>query len=278
MNIPGFRLRETAGIRYYTCDAFDQAPGLRHGFSTRSGGVSGNSTSMLNLGPTAWDVQANVLENRRRFLAALDLPHDCLATASQEHSAEFHIINAPIGQWNPQTRGDALATNSKRIALAVQVADCFPVLVFDPQTGSIAAVHAGWRGTLARILQRTLEGMKHCLGMNPADAWVAIGPGIRPCCLEVGPEVASAFEAAFPGARLHSPHSDTRDKYLLDLPRALMMQLSETGVPLQQRFDLGLCTRCHPDEFFSYRAEGNQAGRMMGIIGRIGYGGLGCRL
>jgi YfiH family protein len=265
MHTNGFNLNETSGLRYYTCAAFEHIPGLRHAFSTRLGGVSLASEQVLNLGHVPWDLPANVEENRRRFLSALGLPPAHLATVAQFHSAEFHIINCPAHQWNPRTRGDALVTAEQGIALAVQVADCFPVLVADPQTGTVAAVHAGWRGSLARILGRIIEGMGQ-QGADPADVLVALGPGIRPCCFEVGHEVASAFDAAFPGAHLCHTHPERQDKYLLDLPMALNVQLTEAGVPMQNRWDLGLCTRCNPGEFFSYRAEGSRAGRMMGVI------------
>ena len=268
MHINGFDLIESSGIRYYSCAAFEKIPRLRHAFSTRSGGISLASEQALNLGDVPWDLPANVEENRRRFLSALGLLPARLATVAQCHSAEFHIIDCPAHQWNPRTRGDALVTAEQGIALAVQVADCFPVLVADPQKGIIAAVHAGWRGSLARILRRILEGMGQ-LGADPADVLVAVGPGIRPCCFEVGLEVASAFDAEFPGEHLSHPHPERQDKYLLDLPMALNVQLSEAGVTPQNRWDLGLCTRCNPNEFFSHRAEGSHAGRMMGIICRV---------
>jgi polyphenol oxidase len=261
----GFKLRQTGGVSYYSCDALEQVPGLRHGFSTRLGGVSLDSEQALNLGPVSWDTVASVEENRRRFLSALCLTPDQLATVAQVHSAEFHIINGPAHQWNPRTRGDALVTAEKGIALAVKVADCFPVLIADPRTGLIAAIHAGWRGILARIVSRTIEGMQR-LGANPASLLVAIGPGIRSCCFEVGAEVSSAFDAAFPGSCLLRPHPERRQKFLLDLPLALDVQLTEAGVPTHNRWDIGLCTYCHPAEFFSYRRDGSHAGRMMGII------------
>jgi YfiH family protein len=268
MRTNAFTLCETSGLRYYTCAAFEQISGLRHAFSTRLGGVSLAPEPALNLGHVAWDSHANVEENRRRFLSVLGLAPALLATVAQIHSAEFHIIKSPAHQWNPRARGDALVTAEPGIALAVQVADCFPVLVADPQTGTIAAVHAGWRGSLARILGRIIEGMQR-QGADPTHILVAIGPGIRPCCFEVGPEVASAFDAAFPGELLCHPYPEHQGKYLLDLPMALNLQLSEAGIPPQNRWDLGLCTRCRPDEFFSYRAEGSRAGRMMGIICRV---------
>ncbi len=267
MHINGFNLNESSGVRYYSCAAFEKIPGLRHAFSTRFGGISLASEQALNLGHVPWDLPANVEENRRRLLSVLSIPAAHLATVAQCHSTEFHIIYCPARQWNPRSRGDALITAEQGIAVAVQVADCFPVLVADPHKGIIAAVHAGWRGSLARILCRILEGMGQ-LGADVADVLVAVGPGIRPCCFEVGPEVASAFDAEYPGEHLCHQHPERQGKYVLDLPMALNLQLSEAGIPLQNRWDLGLCTRCNPNEFFSYRAEGSHAGRMMGIICR----------
>lgn len=269
MRTDGFILRESAGVPYYICSALAQDISIRHGFSTRHGGVSLAPDRILNLGYVPWDSHDNVRENRRRFLSALGLAPDCLATAAQAHSTEVHIIIGGAHQWNPNTRGDALVTAESGVALAIQVADCFPVLISDSKTGTIAAAHAGWRGALARILPQTLAGMKHKLGVDPTHVLVAIGPGIRNCCLEVGSDVADAFEAAFPRARLCSPHPNHRGKRLLDMPKALTLQLAEAGVPREAVYDLGLCTRCHTDEFFSHRAEGSGAGRMMGVICRM---------
>ena len=268
MQSTGFVRREAEGIAYYSCTALEKVAHLRHAFSTRHGGVSSMPAQALNLGSVPWDTAAHVLENRRRFLSALNLTPSSLVTVAQVHSAEFHIIKSRAHQWNPRTPGDGLATAEAGVALAVQVADCFPVLIADPQTGAIAAVHAGWRGARARILFRTIVGMQRSLGVNPAHLLAAIGPGIRSCCLEVGDEVASAFDAEFSGTRLCSPSPHNPGKHFLDLPRALNLQLAEAGVPQEAVSDLGLCTRCHPAEFFSYRAEGAHSGRMMAVICR----------
>jgi YfiH family protein len=220
----------------------------------------------LNLSYVAWDAREHVDENRRRFLSALQLNPDHLSTLSQIHSSAFHIINGKAGQWNRSLEGDALITQLDQVALAVQVADCFPVLIADPGSGVISAVHAGWRGVLGRILFHTLKGMQRSFRADPAGFVVAIGPGIRSCCLEIGADVAVAFETEFAGARLCTPRSEHEGKYLLDLPRALRQQLQQAGVPPETVFDLGLCTCCHVDEFFSYRGEGVRSGRMMGVI------------
>ena len=268
MQNTGFVRREAEGIAYYSCIAMETLGHLRHAFSTRHGGISLMPEKALNLGNVPWDNRAHVVENRRRFLSALNLTPSSLVTVSQIHSAAFHIIKSRADQWNPSMPGDGLATAAEGVALAVQVADCFPVLIAASQSGAIAAVHAGWRGAQARILSRTVAGMQRSLGADPAELLVAIGPGIRSCCFEVGDEVATAFDAEFPGARLCSPILGKPGKYILDLPQSLNLQLTESGVRQEAISDLGLCTRCNPAEFFSCRAEGARSGRMMGVICR----------
>jgi hypothetical protein len=268
MQSNGFVRCESEGTAYYSCIAIGNLPRIRHGFSLRGAGNEPAADGDFNLGHVPWDSHANVEANRRRFLTALGIRPDHLATVEQIHSAEFHIIKTAADQWDPGTRGDALVTAEPGVALAVQVADCHPVLIADPRAEVIAAVHAGWRGGLARILERTLQGMQFHFKTHPADTLVAIGPGIRGCCYEVGLEVASAFELGFPGVRLCSPREEEEGKFLLDMPRALSIQILEAGVPIENVFDLGLCTRCNPLEFYSYRADGPRAGRMMGVICR----------
>lgn len=262
-----FVLREIEGIPYYSCRAFEELPGLCHGFSTRRSGVSDLAECSLNLGCSSGDSAERVNANRRRFLSALRLHEACLVTLHQVHSNRVHIIKDISGQWN-QTEGDALITRVEEIALAVQIADCLPVLMADPQKNVIAAVHSGWRGTLKRIVEKTVEEMRSTFGSDPAQIIVAIGAGIRACCYEVGLEVAGIFDEEYPECGLTTPAKARPGKYLLDLPKALGIQFHASGIRPENSFDLGACTRCNVNEFFSYRAEGSRAGRMMAVIGR----------
>ena len=159
-------------------------------------------------------------------------------------------------------------TQTAGIALAILVADCLPILIADPATKTVAAVHSGWRGTRARILGKTIRNMQEAFGCDPLNMLIAIGPAIRVCCYEVGTEVAGKFEAAYPGCRLATPAKPGR--YFLDLRRALDVQLAESGVPPGNVSDMGGCTRCNSREFHSYRADGERAGRMMAVIGYCG--------
>ena len=259
-----FVRREIDAIRFYCCTALEELTFLRHGFSTRHGGVSPLPSRSLNLSFVSCDAPQRVQENRKRFTNALELP-DVLVTLSQIHSDRVHIIEEKPDQRNPSPQGDALVTRSLGLVLAVQGADCFPILIVDPETKAIAAVHAGWRGTLARIAAKTIAKMRESLGCDPARLLIAVGPGIRSCCFEVGPEVLRAFQTEFAGVQLGQTSPSGR--FLLDLRRALEIQFEETGVSPERVYDLGKCTRCCADEFFSFRREGPRSGRLMGVIG-----------
>jgi polyphenol oxidase len=262
----GFDLRESGGIFYYSCAAIEKLPGIQHGFSTRRG-KPGPPGSSFNLGYTQWDTPESVAENRRLFLTALKLRDARLATLHQIHSDRVYIIKDNLGQWN-QPEGDALITRAEGIAIGVQMADCLPVLVADPLSGAIAAVHSGWRGTLARLLLKTIREMQKAFSCDPANLIVAIGPGIRACCFEVEGDVISLFDREYHKDSLSIFGERRPGKFLLDLVGALRIQLKEAGADPRNIHDSGACTRCNVAEFFSHRAEAGRSGRMMAVIGR----------
>jgi polyphenol oxidase len=266
MSSEAFVRREVDGLPFYCCTALEELTFLRHGFSTRHGGVSPLPSRSLNLSFVSWDAPERVKENRRKFTHALELP-DALVTLSQIHSDRVHIIEEKPGQRNPGAQGDALVTRSVGVPLAVQGADCFPILIVDPEAKTIAAVHAGWRGTLARIVVKTIGQMRERFGCDPARLLIAVGPGIRSCCFEVGPEVLQAFQREFAGVQLGE--TGPCGRFLLDLRKALEMQFEEAGGSSGRIYDLGKCTRCCADEFFSFRREGPRSGRLMGVIGLV---------
>lgn len=149
--------------------------------------------------------------------------------------------------------GDALITQRRGLSISVRTADCYPILLADGRNGAIAAVHAGWRGTVAQIAVRTLERMRAEFGTDPADVFAAIGPGIGACCYEVGGEVARRF--GLPGRKAH-----------LDLALENRRQMESAGVPRENIEALGVCTFCDAERFFSYRREKANAGRMTSFI------------
>ncbi len=266
MNNSAFVRRIKKGVPYYSCRIFEEHTWTRHGFSTRHGGVSADPPSLLNLTKTTWDAAENVTINRRRFLEALDLADVPLVTLSQNHSDRLHIIGEKFDQRNRRPEGDALASRLTMTALGVQIADCFPILLLDPQNRAVAAVHSGWKGTLSRLLFKTVRAMHEAFNTEPSRLLVALGPGIRSCCFEVGPEVAGPFAREYARAGACRHDAMRQNKLFVDLPHALLAQLREAGVSPENAFDMEACTRCRQDEFFSYRGEGSRSGRMMAVI------------
>ena len=273
------------GLRILQVPALAKLPWLVHGFSTRVGGVSKlDGKRVLNLGFTEWDARENVKENRRRLQAAVGAPDLQLVSLLQFHSdAILHFETAPT----EPSRGDASVTKSAGLLLAVQTADCVPILLVDPKNRAVAAVHAGWRGTLARIVEKTIGRMQMQFGSEAADLLAAIGPAIGGCCYEVGTEVAAAFSGQFANASeffdelrtgdepnplqwlnmMPPGHQPPPKKVLLDLRKANRTQLEAAGVLAANIFVSDLCTGCRRDLLFSYRKEGAQSGRMMSVIG-----------
>jgi YfiH family protein len=172
----------------------------------------------------------------------------------------------------------------------VLTADCLPIIVVDTKQQAVGVFHAGWRGTLKRIVEKGVGEMRRQFGSRPANLTAAIGPGIRGCCYQVGAEVKEAFEARFgyshalfretkesDEVRQKYPllflsarapgHSELPKKIFLDLAEANRRQLIDAGVPAKNIFDLDLCTSCRPDLFFSHRAEKGRTGRMMAVVG-----------
>src|SRR5713226_5378466 len=190
--------RKVCAIQILQVPALAKIPWLVHGFSTKPGGVSNlDNEKVLNLGFTEWDSRENVIENRRRFQSALGAADFQLISLQQIHSDVIHLFDAAPAE---PCRGDASATNRSGLLLGVQTADCVPILLVDPKERAIAAVHAGWRGTLQRIVVKTIGRMHMQFGTDPADLLAAIGPSIGGCCYEVGTEVATQFLSQFPEA------------------------------------------------------------------------------
>jgi hypothetical protein len=183
--------------------------------------------------------------------------------ARQVHGAGIVHAEGPVPADRPD--GDILVATRPGVAVAVQVADCVPLLFADARTGAVAAAHAGWRGTASGVAIRAVEALRDLARTDPADLVVAIGPCIGPCCYEVGPEVRDAFLTANPAADGWFA-AGAPGRWLLDLWRANCDQLAAAGVPPGQVHLAGLCTMSDTASFFSYRAEGAAAGRACGAI------------
>ena len=288
-------------------------PWLVHGFSTRAGGLSrAYAKGDLNLGFTKDDSRAAVERNRTAFLRAVGACGDSrpfgklragsrlsgrakrdsnrcwpLITLRQIHS---DIIRCVDSIPDEQLAGDGLITATPGLLLAIQTADCLPVIVVDTKRRAVGVFHAGWRGTVKRIVEKGVGEMHRCFGSRPRDLKAMIGPGIQNCCYEVGEEVRTKFESQFEyGASLfheikdsdpvrekypllfltaRAPgHSDLPKKIFLDLVEANRQQLIAAGVPKKSIESSPLCTNCNPQTLFSYRAERGKTGRMMAVAG-----------
>ena len=255
-----FILRRNLEIPYYSCRAFESLPWLRHGFSTRwSGDERITDSATLN-------TTNSINENLRLMVSALGLKNTEIVSLNQIHSNRVHAVKSDGSFEMENYEGDGLITNIENVALAIKTADCFPVLIVDPIHKAICAVHSGWRGTLSRVLPGAIEEMVGQYRSDPARLMAAIGPGIRECCFEVGEEVARLFKEAYPGVSTARPHPDVPGKYLVDIGGVLRTQLAQSGVPPKNHYDSGMCTCCNTREFFSWRAEGAAAGRMISVI------------
>jgi polyphenol oxidase len=277
--------RASGGVRILQVPAFTKIPWLIHGFSTRPGGVSdAQGEKVLNLGALEWDTREAVEENKRRFQSALGAGHLTPVSLHQIHSDVVRSFSSVPAKPH---KGDALATNQPGLLLNVRTADCAPVLVVDPKKRVVAAIHAGWRGTLQRIVTKSIGHLQMEFACRPQDLLAAIGPAIGPCCYEVGTEVAAAFAAKFPNAAeffdelrtgdepnplqwlnmMPPGHQPPPKKVLLDLPKANRLQLLEAGLRPQNIYVSDLCTACRSDLLFSYRKEHDRSGRLMSVIG-----------
>ncbi len=278
-------MHRSRGLEILQLTPFLKLPWFVHGFSTRPGGVSLlDGQPVLNLGFMDWDTRANVAENRCLLQAALDAGNFTLAPLKQIHSDVIHLFSAAPAR---ACKGDASVTNRASVLLAVQTADCVPILVVDPKKRAVAAIHAGWKGTLARIAEKAVGRMRLEFGSKPADLLAALGPAIGPCCYEVGAEFVTKFTAQFADAAAYFDEPRTGEEpnplqwlsmappghqppprnVHLDLPKANRAQLLAAGLRPQNISPSGLCTACRTDLFFSHRREGACSGRLLSVIG-----------
>jgi hypothetical protein len=219
--------------------------------TTRAGGVSTAPYDRLNLGAHVGDDPAAVAENRRRVLAACGHPPGRLATAGQVHGARLVEVD---GAGHVEAC-DGLLTRVPGLPLAVTVADCMPLILVAP--GAVAVAHAGWRGTAEGMARHALLELCRVAKVPPQAVVVHLGPCIRACCYAVGPEVAERFPATAVERRAGALH--------LDLAAAARAQLTAAGLPAAALVDLGECTCCHAEWYYSHRRDGERTGRQWAL-------------
>ena len=307
-----FKFVSRRGISWLECLRLNKLPWLVHAFSTRRGGAGEGPVAGLDLGlvpPDEPASAASLRENRRRFLERLGTRDFSLAEVRQIHSAViYQVAFGSLGEltYHPsglrlppsadrrQPKGDALLTAEPGLLLCVRSADCLQVLLVDPRHRAVAAVHAGWRGALARVVEKTVGEIRRLFGSQPRELVAAVGPSIRACCYEVGEEVLDAFCGSFPNGekffrkperkvvhragtltdRASLPAKDSSAHSLpgrrtahLDLVAVASDQLRTAGVAPSNIEVAPFCTACRTDLFFSHRKEGSRTGRMMAVIG-----------
>ena len=295
------------GVQWLDAPGWQQFPWLWHGFSTRKGGLSraycaDDAPGELNLGFTADDSREVVARNRQLLAEAITGdPATPLRTLHQIHSTLIRSSDGSLslgckggvpsdGSLSLGCKGDGLMTGEPGVLLGVQTADCIPVLVADRKRRAVAAFHAGWRGTVERIVEAGIGRMRLEFGSRPEDLIAAIGPGIGPCCYAIGEEVLSSFESQFAysmelfrevydadAVRAKFPmlfmtqrapgHSNIGPSLHLDLVEANRRQLLAAGLKPKAIKVVGGCTCCQPELFFSHRGSQGHAGRMLSVIG-----------
>jgi YfiH family protein len=284
------------GVEWLPVAGWEKLGWLWHGFSTRRGGLSraycaDDAQGELNLGFTAADDRETVLSNRRLLAEAIaGDPATPLAALKQIHSNKVVLADAADASREQPWKADGLMTDEPGLLLGIQTADCIPVLVADRKRRAVAAFHAGWRGTVKRIVESGVGRMRLEFGSRPEDLIAAIGPGIGPCCYAVGEDALSEFESQFAYARelfrevydadpvrtkypmlfmtQRAPgHSPIGPSLHLNLIEANRRQLLAAGLKPRAIQTVGGCTSCQRELFFSHRASQGHAGRMMSVIG-----------
>jgi len=241
-------------IRSETLSRYQQ---IVFGMSTRAGGCSPGGLGM-NLSFNVGDDKVNVIENRRLFFGALHIGLDELAFPMQCHSNTVRVIQT----WGGYEDCDGLVTNEFGVFIAISVADCVPIFLFDPVTRTVAGIHAGWRGTSSCIVKNAIALMISKFGIEPKNLVAFIAPAAGKCCYEVGEEVAEMFDAGFVS-------KSGSGKWKVDLKGANRQQMIDGGISSANIEVHESCTIHETEKFHSYRRDGESSGRMIGVIGIV---------
>ncbi len=251
------------GLRYYTFDILHNAP-LVHGVFTRQGGTSPAPWAELNLGGTVGDAPEHVAENRRRVFKAAGRPVESLFDVWQVHSADVVCTHEPRPLHTPHQKADVILTDTPKVTLLMRFADCVPILFYDPIHAVVGLAHSGWQGTVKRTVTAAVQAMGSNYGSKPGDIRAAIGPSIGSHHYPVGKEVVVRVEAAF-GEEARRLLHNHKGEVQFDLWEANRWLLNQAGV--EQVEVAGICTACHPEDWFSHRGEHGKTGRFGVLIG-----------
>ena len=269
---PDMKVNQNQGVTWLSYPGLDQMDWLINGFSTRLGGVSEGIFSSMNLSFSRGDDPEAVMENYRRISSVLGFRPEQIVTSDQTHTTNLRVVDekncgSGINRQRDYTDVDGMLTNVPEVVLATFYADCVPLYFVDPVHKAIALSHSGWRGTVNRMGQVTIERMKVEYGTDPSDLITAIGPSICQDCYEVSEDVIEAFSAEFP-EELHEKlfYPTIPGKYQLNLWEANRQILLAAGVKEENICMPGICTCCNPEFLFSHRASKGKRGNLAAFL------------
>lgn len=256
----------------FTFENLSRFPEITHFVSTREGGISENNFASLNTGFHVGDDNFRVSQNRRILADSLGIDLGKFTFANQCHSANVAIVDSSGKGRGAYDKTDALPntdgmmTSVPEICLGVQVADCVPILLYDPDKKVIAALHAGWKGTIRKIALEAVSKMLHHYGSKAEDIYAGLGPSNGPCCYEVSEDVYREALKAFGSVREIILPARQKGKYIFDQWKANFKLLTEAGVKPDHIETAGICSQCRNEQFFSNRALEGVSGRFMAGI------------
>ncbi len=245
-------MSERPSPQYLTIPALDAVAAIRHAFTTRRGGLGERTGGMRS--PDDWNAVAE----------AFAIDRDRLVTVHQVHGDDVLVVRKGNYRDVRKLQADGLVTAEPGIAVGVETADCVPVLLLDPGGPAVAAVHAGWRSTVKKIVQKAVWTLQHGFGSDPSRMIAAIGPAIGPECYEVDEPVMGPVRATFPFWK-EATASRGAGRWSLDLAKLNRLELMQAGLKERNVHAVGMCTSCRRDQFYSFRAEG-RTGRMLSVI------------
>ncbi|HOO27100.1 MAG TPA: peptidoglycan editing factor PgeF [Lachnospiraceae bacterium] len=265
------KVNKKNGVTFLTYPLLSQCGGFRHGFSTRLGGVSKGIFESMNLSFSRGDQAEAVMENFKRIADAIGFSHEAMVLSDQTHTTNVRVVtkkDAGSGIMRPKDffETDGLITNEPGIVLTTFYADCVPLFFIDPVHKAIGLSHSGWRGTVGRMGEKTLQTMKREFGTKPEEVFAAIGPSICADCYEIGEDVASVFAKEFKENAEQILFPKGNGKYRLDLWKANEQILEQAGILPDRLAVTDICTCCNPKLLFSHRASNGQRGNLAAFL------------
>lgn len=271
INSKTMTLKNENTVPYLVYNSLEKINFIKHGFSTRLGGVSEGIFSTMNLAFNRGDNPDSVTENYRRLCGSVGLDFESLTASAQDHHTFVRKVTKAdrgVGIYRPRDMQsvDALITNERGVTLVTYYADCTPLFFVDTKNKAIGLAHAGWRGTVGRIGQKVVEKMTAEFGTNPEDLVCAVGPAISKCCYEVDKTCADEFYALTDLDNSTFIFPKENNKFMLDLLETNRQVLVKAGVKVENITLSDLCTRCNSDLLWSHRATNGQRGTMCAVM------------